>query len=327
MKDNQINVASFSDSNICKYSSDNIRKSLNLSRKFSDLDLEKSAEHYFDLALLRLGLDICHNVYDNHYFDKNDFYSYRAEIYQEAINYLNQAILINPLYANAYVILSMARKDDQEKIDDLTQAIIIDPNNYWAYYWRAYHLGAVFGDSQGAIDDLTRCIAIDPNNYEAYKGICDNTDLAWPQDKLDELHQVYQKITQYIGLNPYKYEAYQDRAYIRRNLKDYQGAIDDYTKCISIKKNNFDAHKGRAEAKKMLEDYQGVIEDCTECIKRAAKHTDSYLLRSSAKESLGDYQGAIDDCSLAILTLKGTEDYVQSLFILRERLTQRLSSY
>jgi hypothetical protein len=56
MTNNKIDIISASDSKIAKYSSDNIKKSLDLAKKLCnpDQETEKGAEYYFNLAKPRL---------------------------------------------------------------------------------------------------------------------------------------------------------------------------------------------------------------------------------------------------------------------------------
>jgi tetratricopeptide (TPR) repeat protein len=74
------------------------------------------------------------------YLENLDFID--NESIQESINYLNQVISIDPLYVNAYIILAQAQiwgegSNIKNAIDNYTRAIELDPNNSWAYYWRA----------------------------------------------------------------------------------------------------------------------------------------------------------------------------------------------
>jgi hypothetical protein len=78
MTDNRIDIASVSNIKIKKYSSDNIKKSLDLAKKLSnpDRNTEKDAEEYFILDTEKLN----------------------SEDYQESIDYFNIALGINPLF-------------------------------------------------------------------------------------------------------------------------------------------------------------------------------------------------------------------------------------
>ena len=51
--------------------------------------------------------------------------------------------------------------------------------------------------------------------------------------------------------------------YAKDELKDYKGAIADYTKAIEIDPNYADAYNNRGIAKDELKDYKGAIADYT----------------------------------------------------------------
>ena len=60
--------------------------------------------------------------------------------YREAIDNLNQAILLNPKIANSYYYRGLVRaklEDQLGAISDFEDAILRDPHHSWAYYHRA----------------------------------------------------------------------------------------------------------------------------------------------------------------------------------------------
>ena len=91
---------------------------------------------------------------------------------------------------------------------------------------------------------------------------------------------------------------YDDNAYLKRgmskdDLKDYKGAIEDYTKAIEINPNNADAYFNRGVSKSNSEDDKGAIEDYTKVIEINPNDTDAYYNRGVLKEGLkflGDFE-------------------------------------
>ncbi|WP_422092055.1 hypothetical protein [Tenacibaculum ovolyticum] len=63
-----------------------------------------------------------------------------------------------------------------------------------------------------------------------------------------------------ILLNP-KWEYYELRAQIKRDLDDIEGAMEDYNVCIDMAPNEGDLYKQRGILKTALEDYSGAYED------------------------------------------------------------------
>ncbi|OUL43594.1 hypothetical protein B0W81_03030 [Prochlorococcus sp. HOT_208_60] len=93
----------------------------------------------------------------------------------------------------------------------------------------------------------------------------------------------------------------------KKSVKNYKGAIEDFTKAIEIdgsffytslkKRDNYYSLRGGAKEK--LEDYQGAIDDYTKAIE-ILDFDFFFKSRADAKQKLKDYQGAIDDYTKVI---------------------------
>ena len=115
--------------------------------------------------------------------------------------------------------------------------------------------------------------------------------------------------TKAIELKPDYILAYYLRGEARYILEDYPGAIVDYTRVIELKPNYIDVFFSRARAKSLLEDYRGAISDYTKAIELKPDFEYAYYNnRGLAKSSLKDYRGAIMDYTKAI-ELKPDFDY------------------
>ena len=104
-----------------------------------------------------------------------------------------------------------------------------------------------------------------------------------------------------IELEPDDDFIYQSIGDVYSAMKDYKKAIQAFTTCIE-KDSIFPltVYRQRADAKRELNDYEGVIEDLTNAIKSVDE--DEYILktglfehRGKAREKLGDIKGSIDD--------------------------------
>lgn len=93
---------------------------------------------------------------------------------------------------------------------------------------------------------------------------------------------------------------YTSRAAAKREIKDYAGAIYDYS--IAIMENPFDdkSYYYRAASKIELKDYIGAISDFNHVIEISPKNALAIGQRGYAKSLLKDYLEAIDDFSKAI---------------------------
>ncbi|MEO6883158.1 MAG: tetratricopeptide repeat protein [Bacteroidia bacterium] len=78
-------------------------------------------------------------------------------------------------------------------------------------------------------------------------------------------------------------------------LKDYAGAIEDYTKAIELKPNDAKSYSKRADAKNQLEDYRGAIKDYTKAFELNDCNSYPLLQNAEIKFEIQDYKGAIQD--------------------------------
>jgi tetratricopeptide (TPR) repeat protein/S1-C subfamily serine protease len=216
---------------------------------------------------------------------------------QGAINDYNQAIQINPNYANAYNsrgAIKATLKDRKGAIDDYSQAIQINPNYVNAYIGRGMTKTAL-KDSQGAIRDYDRAIQLDSNNAFAYNergnakvALKDNQGAIVDYDRA-------------IRVNPNFANAYVGRGNVKLALKDSQGAILDYNRAIQIDPNLANAYANRGNAELLFGDKRKAILDCDRAIQINPNFAYAHGIRGIAKSKLGDKQGAIVDYDRAIV--------------------------
>jgi len=106
---------------------------------------------------------------------------------------------------------------------------------------------------------------------------------------------VYEAPTHLQTSEEYFYQAYEK--YI---LKDYYGAVSDYTKAIEIEPNYTDAYFNRGLVKGDLKDYKGAVSDYTKAIEIEPNYAEAYYNRGVVKFDLEDYYGALADYTKAI---------------------------
>ncbi len=228
-------------------------------------------------------------------------YMFRGELllhlnrYQEAVETYTKAIDIKP-HPFAYNDRGLARSDSGDKqgaIADYNQAIKLNPQYANAYNNRG-NARYDSGDKEGAIDDYTQAIQLNPQYADAYynRGNA-RFDLGDTQGAIDDYNQV-------IKINPQYADAYVNRGIVRANSEDKQGAIADYTEAIKINPQYALAYKSRGLARKDLGDVPGAIDDYTEAIKINPQYVEAYVNRGFARKNSGDLSGAIDDYSQAI---------------------------
>jgi tetratricopeptide (TPR) repeat protein len=179
------------------------------------------------------------------------------------IDDLTQAIKLNPQDAFAYANRGVAyrQKDDCDRaIQDYSKAIQLVPNYAWAYGTR----GAAYsmkGEYDRAIQDYSKAIALNPQDAIAYT----NRGTAYyEKDDYDRAIQDYSKA---IALNPQYAVAYASRGVAYRMKDDYDRAIQDYSKAIDLYPQNAFAYANRGEAYSTKGDYDRAIADYNQALK------------------------------------------------------------
>ena len=104
-----------------------------------------------------------------------------------------------------------------------------------------------------------------------------------------------------IRLSPQDAEAYWRRGLLCYALRNFDGAIADYTHTIELRET--DRHipfHNRANARQMTGDLQGAEADYDEALRLNPKYAVSYANRGIVRYDLGDYGGAIADYTDAL---------------------------
>jgi len=117
--------------------------------------------------------------------------------------------------------------------------------------------------------------------------------------------QAISNLNQAIELNPSNYLSYLLRGNAKEGLKDFRGAITDYTKAIDVQSERHPKpsalpYYSRGNAKNALKDYVGAISDYSKAIEFDPQDYMAYVNRGVAKESIKDFKGAIADYTKSI---------------------------
>ena len=119
---------------------------------------------------------------------------------------------------------------------------------------------------------------------------------------------------------------YFTRAFEKHKLKDFKGAIADYSKAIEINPRNYGVFYNRAECKREIEDFQGAINDNSKAIEINPRMSQAYNNRGFIKSKLGDFKGAIDDYKKVIEINPKDQLANQKLKEIEEYLREKASS-
>ena len=181
---------------------------------------------------------------------------------KKAIEYLNNAIKLQPDYSEAY-------------------------NNRGAAYDN-------LGQQQRAIKDYSVAIRLQPDYSEAYNNRGNAYfNLGHHQRAIDDYDEA-------IRLESDDAAAYYNRGNAYRKIGQYQRAIEDYNQAIRLKPDYASAYTMRGLAYSDLGQYQRTIEDFNEAIHLNPDDAAAYNNRGLAYSDLGQYQRAIGDYNDAI---------------------------
>ena len=234
---------------------------------------------------------------DNPIYEGINYYIKTIIDYTKAIEY-------NPWDTEAYrkrALLKELARDFNGAIEDYTKIIGMDSCNVGAYYKRGYIKDFHLKDHTGALADFDEALKIIPNNEEVLfsRGnikysfndnqgtIADCTAIIEMADSIDP-----------DDLEDFEYFlliAYQMRGNSKKNLHDFSGAIDDYTKAIKLDPDDEMIFCNRGKAKIELNDYKGAITDFNKAIKIKPEFGNAYYHRGLAKIQLGqENSGSLD---------------------------------
>ncbi|NEW80971.1 MAG: tetratricopeptide repeat protein [Mariniphaga sp.] len=123
---------------------------------------------------------------------------------------------------------------------------------------------------------------------------------AWEKYKIKDYSGAISDFTKAIELDPNKASYHYLRGASKSNLEDFSGAISDFSKSIEIDPIDAGAFYFRGNAKSHIKDYRGAISDFTKAIELDPKDADYNYLRGNAKSHIKDNRGAISDYTKAI---------------------------
>jgi tetratricopeptide (TPR) repeat protein len=177
---------------------------------------------------------------------------------------------------------------------------------------------------QKAIQDFSAAIRRNPKYAAAY------LMRAYIYKELLEFQKALNDYNQAISLNPRFFEAYYNRAGLKEDdLNDFKGALSDYDQAISIDPKFSEAYNNRAILKSnRLNDFQGALNDYDRAISIETKDAELYYNRAILKDrKLNDLPGALNDYSQAInLNPKYAKAYGNRAILKAKKLRDREGS-
>ena len=178
--------------------------------------------------------------------------------------------------------------DPPKVIEYLNEAIRLEPDFAYAYINRGLAYRSL-GQYQQAFQDYNKAIRLKPNDADAYIGR-GNT-----YDKLGQYQRAFQDYNKAIRLKPDSADAYYNRGLAYYKLSQYQQAIQDLNEAIRLKPDDTDTYNNRGLAYDKLGQYQLAFQDYSEAIRLKPDYADAYNNRGVAYLMQGNnYLGCID---------------------------------
>ena len=109
-----------------------------------------------------------------------------------------------------------------------------------------------------------------------------------------------QKTTEYTTKGSKTAQDFYNRGLSKSQRKNFQKAIEDYTKAIELDANFIDAYLKRCEMRYKLGDNKGVLEDCSQVLRIDPSMAKAHYYQGRARYRLGYVQSAIDSYTQAI---------------------------
>ncbi len=252
-------------------------------------------------------------------------FSYRNEeqYYEEALEYLDEAIMMSPPCDTLYFDRAEVKKkicDFTGAIADLNMVISLNPQHDDAYCYRGL-FSFFLKDYIGAIIDYDFLVKKDPNEVSYY------SNRAIVKSFFGDHYGAIADYDMAIHLNPNDtlvFRKYYNRMKEKEKIEDYEGAKVDYEKSESLSKirktekewieacnNNYDIissffHWTHVCIKKANENisnglYSEAIANCDIAIHLDPDDSNGYALRGCAKGELDNNIAALEDFDMAIM--------------------------
>jgi tetratricopeptide (TPR) repeat protein len=170
---------------------------------------------------------------------------------------------------------------------------------------------------------------INKNSMDSFALSSLHFNLGVSYHKLNKIEQAIGNYTNAIKVNSKNAEAYYNRGYIYSE-KDYNKAIEDFTKAVGYLPEKDDLYGYRGDCYQYKEDYEKAIKDYTKANELNPKGYKYIYNRGFANYYIGNYNEAISDFTEAI-RLKSDEPDAYSLrgliFISKEMYDEAISDF
>ena len=211
------------------------------------LQLQKAITHHQqgELALAKQGYEDIIAIEPNH-FDALHLLgviAHQHQDYQNAVQLITQAIIINSIQPSAYNNRGLAHKelgDYTKALKDFDRAIELQAHNADAYANKGYVLQRL-NQSQAALENYQIALSINPTDYEIYN------NLGVIYLSLKNYTKALEVFEKSLTLKPEYVEAHSNRGTALQELLRLNEALASYEKAIKLRPEFAEAHLGRGD--------------------------------------------------------------------------------
>lgn len=217
---------------------------------------------------------------------------YRLNRFAEADEALSEAIRRDPRNVHWWYDRAVSRTYQgkfESALSDAAQAIFMDPEYSFAYVARARAQSGL-GRHSEAMADLNRAAELDPGLTDVY---AERSALNWATGHYGEAVADAERL---IAMAPDDIRGYQRRGLARMQLKAFEAALEDMTRCIEFRADE-EGYRLRGAVQYNAGHYEDAVADFTEALSRPPLRPASYEYRGRSLVRLNRFQEAILDFS------------------------------
>lgn len=226
---------------------------------------------------------------------------YNLGDYKGAENDFSESISIKPNFPDALMYRGICRErlmNFTAAINDFHRALAIDANHEGALVSKGF-TKALQEEYQSAIELCSRVLVINRKNEQAY--LC----RAWSRFKLYDLTGAIEDYTRVLALNPFNAETYTRRAMVYAFEVKYSEALNDLMKSLQLDSLNMHTLYQLAEVYKERGEENLAVDVYSRMINIGPESPVAYYERGKLLADAGEIDHAIEDYTMVVVLTGG----------------------